>query len=299
MRMNKTVGNVVSAVVIAGAMTWMAARSAMAQAPGQAPFDMTKVADNVYSFRFFIHRNMIVVTNDGVIVTDPINPVSAGHMMTEIKKLTNQPVKLVIYSHNHWDHISGAKIFKDQGAKVIQHALAAKDTRPSPNVIPADETFSGDKHVVTLGGTTVELIYAGSSHGSGMVVMRLPKERILHTIDVVTPGRVAFRNMPDFYPQDWIKALAKIEQLDFDRIIPGHGPAEAPKSAVIAQREYIQDLTKAVVEGTKKAGSPFAFDKITSSVKDDLRPKYGKWAEFDNWMHLNVDRVILEQRIGW
>jgi glyoxylase-like metal-dependent hydrolase (beta-lactamase superfamily II) len=267
--------------------------------PGSPQFDMTKVSDSVYSFRFFVHRNMIVVTSDGVIVTDPISAAAAKPMMNEIKKITDKPVKLVIYSHNHWDHISGAKIFKDQGAKIVQHELAAKHTRPNPAVVPADETFSGDKHLVTLGDQTVELIYPGPSHGSGLVVMLLPKERILHTIDIVTPGRIAFRNMPDFYPQDWIKALKKVEQLDFDRLVPGHGPASAPKSAVAEQREYIEDLTAAVAKATKTAGSPFAFDKITELVKEDLRPKYGKWGEFDNWMILNIDRVLLEQRIGW
>lgn len=293
------ISKTVAAMAVLAAVAVTPAGPALAQAPSGPLFDMTKVADNVYSFRFFIHRNMVVVTDDGVIVTDPINPVSAQHMLAEIKKITDKPVKLVIYSHNHWDHIAGAKVFKDQGAKIIQHELAAKATRPSPVVPPADETFSGDKHVVTLGGTTIELILAGSSHGTGLVVMRLPKERILHTIDVVTPNRVAFRNMPDFFPQDWIKALAKIEQLEFDRIIPGHGPPVAPKSAVTEQREYVQDLTKAVTEGTKKAGNPFAFDAITASVKEDLRPKYGKWAQFEDWMLLNVDRIILEQRIGW
>ena len=56
-----------------------------------------------------------------VIVTDPINPAAARQMAEEIKKVTSQPVKLVIYSHNHWDHISGAGIFKSAGAKIIQH----------------------------------------------------------------------------------------------------------------------------------------------------------------------------------
>ncbi|MGH8136459.1 MAG: MBL fold metallo-hydrolase, partial [Steroidobacteraceae bacterium] len=143
------------------------------------------------------------------------------------------------------------------------------------------------------------LIYVGRSHGSGMVVMRVPKERILHTIDVVTPGRIVFLSMPDFIPRDWIKALQKWEQLDYDRIIPGHGPASAPKSAVTEQRQYLEDLSAAVAEGSKRAGNPFAFDQITEHVKNDLRPKYGKWDQFDNWMMLNVHRITLEQRIGW
>ena len=55
--------------------------------PGMKPFETTKVADGVYSFRFFFHRNMFVVTDDGVIATDPMNPKAAGIMMKEIRKV--------------------------------------------------------------------------------------------------------------------------------------------------------------------------------------------------------------------
>ncbi len=297
--MDKVFQRLGSVLVAIAAVLLVETRPGFAQAPGAPQFDMTKISDQVYSFRFFIHRNMVVVTSDGVVVTDPISPVAAQHMMGEIRKITDQPVKLVIYSHNHWDHIAGARIFKDQGAKIIQHELAAKHTRPHPAVVPADETFSGDKHVVTLGDQAIELVYPGPSHGSGLVVMRLPKERILHTIDVVTPGRVAFRTMPDFSPQDWIAALRRIEQLDFDRVVPGHGPAWAPKSAVTEQREYVEDLTAAVAKAVKTTGNPFAFEKITELVKQDLRGKYGQWDQFEAWMGMNVERITLEQRIGW
>jgi glyoxylase-like metal-dependent hydrolase (beta-lactamase superfamily II) len=242
---------------------------------------------------------MVVVTSDGVIVTDPINSMAAKNMMDEIRKVTDKPVKFVIYSHNHWDHIAGARIFKDQGAKIIQHALAAQHTRPNPDVVPADETFKDDKHVVTLGDQTIELIYVGPSHGSGMIVMRVPKERILNIVDICTPQRIGFRNFPDGSPQDTIKALRKVEALDFDRIVPGHGPASAPKAEVTAIREYLEDLTRAVSAAKEKAGSPLALDQITELVKVDLRPKYGQWGEFDNWMMMNVDRILLEQRLGY
>jgi glyoxylase-like metal-dependent hydrolase (beta-lactamase superfamily II) len=275
----------------------LSAASAAAQAPA-AQFDLTKVTDQVYSFRYFIHRAMVVVTSDGVIVTDPISSLAAKTMMDEIRKITDKPVKHVIYSHNHWDHISGAQIFKDQGAKIVQHELAARNTRPKADLVPADETFSGEKHVVTLGDQTVELIYVGPSHGSGMLVMRLPRERLLNVVDIVTPQRIGFRGYPDTSPQDSIKALRKVEALDFDRIVPGHGPAVAPKAEVTAIREYLEDLTKAVGVATQKIGSPYAVDRITELVKADLRPKYGHWGEFDNWMILNVDRIIMEQRLG-
>src|SRR5215475_2672101 len=266
--------------MIAGASVATALVLTLAVAAAQAPapqFDLTKVTDHVYSFRSGFARAMVVVTTDGVIVTDPINSVAAKNMMDEIRKVTDKPVKFVIYSHNHWDHVAGAKIFKDQGAKIIQHALAAQKTRPHPDIIPADETFSGDMHVVTLGDQAIELTYVGPSHGAGMIVMRVPKERVLNIVDICTPQRIAFRNFPDTSPQDTIKALRKVEALDFDRIVPGHGPASAPKSEVTATREYLEDLTTAVANATQKAGSPFAFEKITELVKAELRPKYGQW----------------------
>jgi glyoxylase-like metal-dependent hydrolase (beta-lactamase superfamily II) len=240
------------------------------QAQQASQFEFNEVDDRVYSARFVTHRNMIVVTDQGVIVTDPINDMAAKMMMVEIQKLTDLPVKLVIYSHNHWDHISGARIFKEQGAKIIQHELSAAKTRPSPNVVPADETFSGQRYDVTLGNQVIELHYLGPSHGSGLVVMRLPERKILHTIDVVTPGRVAFRNMPDFFPQDWIKMLEETEKLDFDRIIPGHDLAEAPRSAVIQQREYVEDLTQAIRKAAEIVENPFDFQGIHDLVKPEM-----------------------------
>jgi glyoxylase-like metal-dependent hydrolase (beta-lactamase superfamily II) len=288
--------------IIAGASVAMALILTVAVAAAQAlapQFDLTKVTDHVYSFRSGIHRAMVVVTSDGVIVTDPINSGAAKNMMDEIRKVTDKPVKFVIYSHNHWDHVAGAKIFKDQGAKIIQHALAAQKTRPHPDVVPADETFSDDTHVVTLGDQTIELTYVGPSHGAGMIVMRVPKERVLNIVDICTPQRIGFRNFPDTSPQDTIKALRKVEALDFDRIVPGHGPASAPKAEVTASREYLEDLTRAVSAAKEKTGNPFAFDQITELVKADLRPKYGQWGEFDNWMMMNVDRILLEQRLGY
>ena len=132
-----------------------------------------------------------------------------------------------------------------------------------------------------------------------MIVMRVPKERVLNIVDICTPQRIGFRNFPDTSPQDTIKALRKVEALDFDRMVPGHGPASAPKAEVTAIREYLEDLSRAVSAAKEKTGNEFAFAEITELVKADLRPKYGQWGEFDNWMMMNVDRILLEQRLGY
>ena len=96
----------------------------MAQTPAQQPtFATTKVegTDNVYIFRYQNHQAMFVVTPAGVIVTDPISygrPQAAQTYLDEIRKITKAPIKYLIYSHHHYDHIAGGKVFKDAGATV-------------------------------------------------------------------------------------------------------------------------------------------------------------------------------------
>ena len=93
-----------------------------AAAPSPAPaaplFATTKVegTDNVYVFRYQNHQSMFVVTPAGVIATDPISygrPQAAKTYIDEIKKVTKAPIKYLIYSHHHYDHIAGGKPFKD------------------------------------------------------------------------------------------------------------------------------------------------------------------------------------------
>lgn len=263
--------------------------------PGMKPFETTKIADGVYSFRFFFHRNMFIVTDEGVIATDPMNAKAAATLMKEIKKVTDKPVKYVIYSHEHWDHISGGKVFKDAGAKFVSHANCAIEFKrnPSPNVVMPDETYKGARHDVKLGGRTVELYHFGRNHGHCMTVMRLPKEKILFMVDLVSPKRVAFRGMPAYYPADWVSTLRVIERkLDFERIIPGHGPPTSPASAVTKQREYIEDLMVAVRGAMKTERN---IEKVKQMVK---LPKYEKWGGYKQWLPLNVERIFLFYRMG-
>jgi glyoxylase-like metal-dependent hydrolase (beta-lactamase superfamily II) len=87
---------------------------AHAQQPAAPPFATTKVdgTDNVYVFRYGNAQSMFVVTSAGVIATDPIGygrPQAVTTYVDEIKKVSTQPIKYVIYSHHHFDHIAAGK----------------------------------------------------------------------------------------------------------------------------------------------------------------------------------------------
>jgi glyoxylase-like metal-dependent hydrolase (beta-lactamase superfamily II) len=105
------------------------ALTATAFAQGQPPFATRKVdgTDNVYIFRYGGHQAMFVVTPEGVIATDPIGyqrPQAVTTYIDEIKKVTPLPIKYVVYSHHHFDHIAGGKLFKDLGATFVAHERA-------------------------------------------------------------------------------------------------------------------------------------------------------------------------------
>jgi len=161
-----------------------------AQQPARPPIQTTKVegTDNVYIFRNVGHQSMFIVTPEGVIATDPIaygKPTGGQAYLDQIRKVTEKPVKYVIYSHHHYDHIAGGKAFKDAGATFIAHHRVKERLEPikDPHTVLPDEVVPDTGRTITLGGTTLELLYLGPNHSDSNLVMRLPKERIVFIVD--------------------------------------------------------------------------------------------------------------------
>jgi glyoxylase-like metal-dependent hydrolase (beta-lactamase superfamily II) len=116
--------------------------------------------------------------------------------------------------------------FKDLGARLIAH----KNTKTQlerlqpPNIVLPDEVVDS-KHTLTLGGTTLELLYVGRNHSDNSLVMRLPKERIIFAVDFIPVQAVFWRSMPDSWLDEWEASLKRVLAMDWDKLIPGHpGP---------------------------------------------------------------------------
>ena len=257
--------------------------SAEAAAQSSRPDDeITKLADDVYLFRHQFHQAIFITTPKGVIVTDPINADAAAWLNAEIKKLTDQPVRYVIYSHHHNDHITGGSVFAGQ-AIFVSHALArpnilqaADPTTPVP-----DLTFT-DRMSIDLGGTQVELIYTGKNHSDNSVVMLLPQRKLLFAVDFIPVETVAYRTLKSDYPDEWIESLKKVEQLDFEVLVPGHGKI-GRKDHVRLFRGYLEDLRAAVLEHVKQGRS-------LEETKQAVRlPKYEQWQRYADWFPENVE----------
>ncbi len=280
---------------------------AQTQAPATAPvapptFATTKIegTDNVYLFRYQGHQSMFVVTSDGVIATDPIGlgrPQAVTTYIDEIKKVTSQPIKYVIYSHNHYDHITGGKPFKDLGARFIAHrnAKAQLERLQPPNIVMPDEVVE-DQRTLTLGGTTLELLYVGRNHSDNSLVMRLPKEKIIFAVDFIPIQSVFWRSMPDSWLDEWETSLQRVLALDWDKLIAGHpGPGGrlGNKQDVENLLQYMRDLA-AVVKTAADEGK--CYDNAMKEVK---LPKYEAWGNYAAWFPGNVERYCLLYRSGF
>ena len=107
-----------------------------------------------------------------------------------------------------------------------------------------------DRSSITLGGKTVELHYTGINHTDDMTVVLFPEERMIYTVDHLTPKRLPRMTLDGGYSllPDWLESLRRIEQLDFDYVSPGH-ESVGTKADVSEQVRYMNDLIEDVSEG--------------------------------------------------
>ncbi len=262
-------------------------------ASAEANKNTTELAQDIYRFERLGYSSMFVVTSDGVVVIEPIDTEHSKELLKAIQSVTNQKIRYLIYSHNHWDHSGGGKVFQDVGATIISHEEAFEwmNANPHQDLTLPDETWSGNRKDILLGGTTIELHYLGMNHGSGMTVFRLPKGKIVYIADLVTPGMVLFTIGGDFHIKELLRSLKEIEAMDFKTAIFTHGRLGSKKD-VTGNRQFIEDLRGAIIAEIKKGTNRY---KIPYLVK---LPKYEKWFMYKEWLHMNAWKVLQEEYMG-
>jgi cyclase len=228
-----------------------AAVSAQAQKPAR-PVDIERVKGDLYMISGEGGNVAVYVTGAGVILVDDMFYRNADDIVAKVATITDQPIVYVLNTHQHDDHAGGnAKLLSI--ANVIAHDNVHgnlsdikqpyyEDTPGTPIGLP-NITFA-DQIVVHLGGKEARAKYVGRGHTNGDVVVYFPELKVIHTGDLflarngaardaaarnAAAGRPPGRNIYVDYAQggsflDWTGTLDGALQLDFDTIIPGHGP---------------------------------------------------------------------------
>jgi glyoxylase-like metal-dependent hydrolase (beta-lactamase superfamily II) len=223
----------------------------------------------------FMSNAGFVVTNDGVVVFDALGTPALGRAMLEaIRKVTPQPVKRVIVSHYHADHIYGLQAFKADGAQIWAHrkaqlylssAVASErlaqrrvDLYPWVDeetvVVPPDLWLDGDTSF-RMGGITFDLVYSEGAHSPEDLMMYVREDQLLFAGDLIFAGRVPYVGNAD--SAGWLKAMDKMIALHPTAVVPGHGPASRDvERDLVLTRDYLMYL-RAAMGGAVRDLEPF------------------------------------------
>ena len=236
MRTLQKLGSLTALVILGSMLTLAAGQQVPSFTPEQeARLQIREVMEGLYVIPGFdggqSGGNVAVrVTDDGVIIVDDKFPYSFDFITEQVRSVTDQPIKYVLNTHHHDDHSGGNADFMPT-AEVIAHKNAraniVRNNQPgAPRVIFADET------AVFLGGEEVQMIHFGRGHTNGDAVVYFPDLRTVHTGDLFVYGqRLDGSTLSPFWDfgnggsvLEWPATLTRLLALDFNTVIPGHGP---------------------------------------------------------------------------
>jgi len=209
--------------------------------------------------RNFISNSAFVVTEDGVVVIDALgSPALAVELLAEIRRVTAQPVRYVIVTHYHADHIYGLQSLKAAGATIVAHPagreyltsdaaqlrLEASRQELAPwidentRLVPADRWLDADDATLRVGSFNFRIQHVGPAHTPEDLVVYVPERGALFAGDLVFRGRIPFVGQAD--SRQWIASLARLIEFRPLIMIPGHGPvSREPLADLEMTRDYL------------------------------------------------------------
>ena len=244
---------------------------------------------------------MIVLGENGVLVTDPSFTPRAELMKAELQKITDLPVTHVALSHEHFDHVGGTEVF--EGADVILQENGVDVLKLSPLMpVPEVTTTFDDTLNIDLGGKNVELHHLAIGDGVATTVMRVAQDNVIYSVDMYMPEELS----PSEFKEDTnfvgtAKILNTLVEWNPAYAINGHSggnSVDALKENAILMTE-LQTEVEAKFQEAFATGDPAAPWMLLFSISDQIKmPEYADWKNYDTAFPAYVRRMALSVMHG-
>jgi glyoxylase-like metal-dependent hydrolase (beta-lactamase superfamily II) len=228
----------------------LASIQALTQQQPPPQLKINKVKDDLFEIEGDGGNVAVLVTREGVLLIDDKYDQDHDQIISNVKSVTDQPIKYVINTHYHADHSGGNAKFlstaqiistANSRANILQH----KQIGNTADVAPARFTFTQEASVF-LGGKEVRAKYFGRGHTNGDAIIYFPSDRTIHTGDLMSGTSPLIDYSGGGSIIEWTKTLdAAMAQLDFDTVIPGHG-AVTNKAGLMTYRNNVEKLRNRV-----------------------------------------------------
>src|SRR5580700_2124141 len=211
--------------------------------PPKQPLEIMKVTGGLWVIMNNASGNVAVMpTDEGVLLVDVKFEQDAPDILVKVKTVSDKPIKYILNTHQHGDHTGGnAFMLMNTPAEILIHRNARANMVAGKQPGLPQITYADDAQVF-IGGKEVSAHHLGRGHTNGDAVILFPSERVLHTGDLFVNGSAPFI---DYSAKgsivEWDKTLDRVLQLDFDIVIPGHGPV-AKKADLVKWRNSIAEL---------------------------------------------------------
>jgi glyoxylase-like metal-dependent hydrolase (beta-lactamase superfamily II) len=251
-----------------------------------------EIRDGLYWVSDGAYNTMFLVTPDGVVAVDA-PPTLGANYLKAIAEKTSKPVKYLVYSHEHTDHIGAAYLFP-RNVKIIAQKETAEilERRKDPRRPVPPITFT-DTYTVKLGGETLVLDYPGINHERGNILIYAPKQKTLMLVDVVYPGYMPYKNLgiAEDIP-GYIAVQEKALKYSFSTFVGGHVTRLGDPRDVQLSLEFASDLHRTAASALDSLSLP-DFAKTNSSRAKD------KWDLHNEYEKAVVDRCYSELLPRW
>jgi glyoxylase-like metal-dependent hydrolase (beta-lactamase superfamily II) len=245
-----------------------------------------QVAGPVYAFERGFTRSLVVRTSEGIAVIDTFNDEHARAMKSAIEQtFPGVPIRWVIFSHNHLDHIRGSQVLG--ASEVIGHAEINQLVADWPDIGAgiAQVTRAIEKdQTLRLGDVEIDALYMPYSHSHTLYAFHIRSAGVVFAPDMMFVKTLPPFDFPDFYYPGYVRALDRLIALNAGHYVPSHTD-RGTRDDLVAFRNMTVDFQSAVKSELLARGLEGATDgkimrEVLSAAYDKLEPKYGDWHGF-------------------